>query len=351
MAAPRQVGVNIPRFMNPRLGVGPEEISNYYGNWSFSGTHFPCELCGKVFLSEMDLLNHLEGRHQDVDSPASEDPSAIIAKYMKDNPSGGTSPVYVKCDFCTHSKVYNTASALFAHIRLKHPTEDAAFQVDRLINLQKDEKLFICKICYRAFNTQESLDCHSTTKHRNMGPNGIPKENPSLSYGTSVLAPVTDKNRWWCDTCERGFSRAVSLHGHMVQKHQMPTQSHPCPACKRIFADLYGLDDHFTAQHKGVSLVDLGIETHVECKDCGRNFINHEELHLHSIRHHKKDPRKPVRLFDGSKSASFVGNASQSTVQVPVVNTTTTVNSDLQSSDTQKKIVAPQVPRKIMRKK
>ncbi|CCW61762.1 unnamed protein product [Phytomonas sp. EM1] len=341
VAAPRQVGVSVPRFMNSRLGVGPKEVPVTYEGLKFSENCFPCELCGRMFASELDLLNHLESGHSDGTSPTDVETTANISKYMRT--AGSSQPVYVKCDLCNLSKVYTTASALFAHICLKHPVEDAAFHVERIIEAQKDEKPFVCNICYRAFTTQESLDDHTVNKHK--------RTRTIAVSALDLLGPVTDKTRWWCGACERGFSQAKSLHSHMVTKHQLPTQAHPCPACKRIFSDVYSLDDHFSAQHKGVTLADLGIETHVACPNCGRFFLSHEDLHKHAVRHHKKDPRKPVRAFDAYNGVPLMGNAPRPATQTPAARAATMASADIQSSDIRSDSVDPQKPRKVSRKK
>ncbi|KEG09426.1 Zn-finger protein [Trypanosoma grayi] len=286
-APPRQVGISIPRNIDkPPAAPAISAV--------FTDTELPCELCGRTFQSELDLLNHLETRHPDgtAGGPTDMDPAAVadVAQFTAKEATKGTEQrVRVICDLClSSSKVYTMPSALFSHIRFKHPGEDAAYHVDRLIRLQKEAPSFVCKVCKKVFATAAALEGHFATKHG---------EQTDTVTGQ---ARVSMTNCWWCHDCEKGFSTAKGLHGHMQNKHGLSTQSHPCPACKRVFADIYSLEEHITLQHKTIRLSDVGLQTHARCAVCDRCFLSYEELHRHAVKHHKKDPRAPVRPFESS---------------------------------------------------
>lgn len=294
----------------------------------FTDTEFPCELCGRVFQSEMDLLQHLETRHPDgtADGPAGVDQSAVadVAQFTaKEATKGVDQRVHVICDLCqSSSKVYTMPSALFSHIRFKHPGEDAAYHVERLIRLQSKVQSFVCKVCKKPFGTAAALEGHYNSKHAEQ---------------TDAQAPqgrVTANNCWWCHDCEKGFSSAKGLHGHMQNKHGLSTQAHPCPACKRVFADVYSLEEHITLLHKTIVLTDIGLQTHAKCAACDRCFLSYEELHRHAVKHHKKDPRAPVRLFESSlsltSSSSSLAEKEEAAPSLPA---------------------APQAPRKVKKRK
>lgn len=299
---PRQVGVSVPRTIDlGRFCRGA--VPNSAASEEFSATNFPCELCNRVFTTETNLLQHYEGRHPDgAAATGSTGIDADMARYMKkeaaSSPGGNASPgqVYVMCDLCQTSKVYTLPSALFAHLRFKHSTEDAVHHVERLIAFYKTSPLSVCPHCQRGFATEAALNGHILDKHTGFGSARV-AGSVTTSPGQQLVSP---KNRWWCNECEKGFSQARGLHGHMVSKHRLQSDSFPCPACKRIFPDVHSLDDHFTVAHPAVSLKELGIETHVKCTECDRLFLTHEQLHEHCVKHHKKDPRLPVRKFDAS---------------------------------------------------
>ncbi|CCD12388.1 unnamed protein product [Trypanosoma congolense IL3000] len=286
-----------------------------------------------MFNSENDLLNHLETRHPDgtMDGPSAVDAAAIadVAQFTAREATAGVDQrVHVVCDLCTSSsKVYNMPSALFSHIRFKHPSEDAAFHVERLLRAQKSAPSFVCKVCQKVFASAAALDGHFSSKHA---------EKVEVMAGSG---PVVANNCWWCHDCEKGFSSAKGLHGHMQNKHGLSSQTHPCPACKRVFADIYSLEEHLTLQHKTIRLSDIGLHTHAECAVCHRFFLSHEELHRHAVKHHKKDPRAPVLPFESPALKTRVADAEQPASHA------------LQTSEPQPITSTQQGPRKVMRRK
>ncbi|KAH9579733.1 zinc finger protein [Trypanosoma melophagium] len=319
VGAPRQVGISIPRNIDRRLPPPPPSPStvssitnnNNNNNTStvsatmtdemvFTDTNFPCELCGRTFQSELDLLQHLETRHPDGTAVGSMDLDqaaiADVAQFTaKEATKGADQRIHVICDLCpSSSKVYTIPSALFSHIRFKHPAEDAAYHVDRLIRMQQKAPSFVCKVCKKAFASDAALDGHFKSKHADQVDT------------TTVQGRVSMSNCWWCHDCEKGFSTPKGLHGHMQNKHGLSTQAHPCPACKRVFTDVYSLEEHITQQHKTIHLTDLGLQTHARCVTCDRRFLSHEELHRHAVKHHKKDPRAPIRTLESPTKQSFV---------------------------------------------
>ncbi|ESL09284.1 Zn-finger protein [Trypanosoma rangeli SC58] len=299
--ARRQTAVSIPRVIDKRVAEQPGV---------FSDTEFPCELCSRVFQSEMDLLQHLETRHPDgtAEGSADVDHSAIadVAEFTaKEATMGGSQRVHVICDLCpSSSKVYTMPSALFSHIRFKHPGEDAAYHVERLIRTQKGQS-FVCKVCSKAFATADALEGHFRNKHT---------ESASAPVGQGRVATT---NCWWCHDCEKGFSSAKGLHGHMQNKHGLSSQIHPCPACKRVFTDVYSLEEHITLMHKTIHLHDIGLQTHAKCATCERYFLSYEDLHRHAVKHHKKDPRAPIRPFEATASSSTPRNKGTAASDAP----------------------------------
>ncbi|RNC56096.1 Zn-finger protein, partial [Trypanosoma cruzi] len=101
----------------------------------------------------------------------------------------------------------------------------------------------------------------------------------------------------------------------------------------------YSLEEHITLLHKTIHLTDIGLQTHAKCNTCDRCFLSHEDLHRHAVKHHKKDPRAPIRPFESSSSSSPEGKGAAKT--------------DASSSSLSSSPVAatPQAPRKVKKRK
>lgn len=372
--AARQSGITLPRGLDSAVSY-PGYGSNNDGNGSassapalspdaaaalaFTADCFPCELCGRAFETEMNLLQHLESKHPTgtitaadgvlaaaAAAVAGSDPSAFadVAQYQREEAmisnsqqqlqqqQQGANGFYALCDLCGSSKVYTLPSALYSHIRFKHPAEDAAFHVERMCEASKSSRPLVCPHCARGFATQEALGGHVADKHGRQLAAGAQGETAAAGAisppsSSSSLPAVITKNRWWCNDCEKGFGQAKALHGHRVGKHQMQSQVFPCPACKRVFSDVHSLEEHFTAQHRGMRLSDLGIETHVVCPDCERLFLTREELNSHAARHHRKANQRK-RAAEAAAAAAVA-----------------------ESARARQELEAPAVPRKIARRR
>lgn len=287
----------------------------------FGQGKFPCELCGRVLQSESDLLQHLENRHVEVNAPgvASSGGSVVelssssttdtsgklsLGSLMKaemssKNKSGSgkgvgaaalSGQVLVTCDLCANSsKVYTLASALFAHIRFKHPAEDAAYHVERLVETSRRQgavggaslQRFTCSYCHKVFASDDALQGHITSKHEPDSPTVT--RNPATA---GALGVVTEKTQWWCNDCEKGFKSGRALLGHRVSKHMLDLKSHNCPACKRVFNDVFSLEEHMKLIHPTLSIEDVGLMAGVLCQFCDRRFLEVKDLQQHLLRHH-----------------------------------------------------------------
>lgn len=285
----------------------------------FGNGKFPCELCGRVLQSESDLLQHLENRHTEVNAPgvASSGGGVVevsssagggggklsLGALMKAEMGSGTSKgngkspgvpsalsgqVLVTCDLCANSsKVYTLASALFAHIRFKHPAEDAAYHVERMVEVSRRQgggaslQRFTCSYCNKVFASQEALQGHITSKHEPDSPTVT--RNPATA---GALGVVTEKTQWWCNDCEKGFKSGRALLGHRVSKHMLDLKSHNCPACKRVFTDVFSLEEHMKQLHPTLAIEDLGLMAGVLCNCCDRRFLEVKDLQAHLLRHH-----------------------------------------------------------------
>ncbi|AYU80822.1 mitochondrial RNA binding protein 1, putative [Leishmania donovani] len=339
---------------------------------------FPCELCFRVFVSELNLLQHLESKHANPTAFA----SASDADVERGAPPGtafasstaAASPssveVFVVCDRCTdRKKVFRSSSALFSHIRFRHPAEDAAYETERMIEEQKQSRVFQCRQCSYRYPDATRLDAHMRDAHGVVGcadestiRGGRVVAGTAQAHGSgelktaqpslfSALPPVTVRTRFWCNVCEKGFANASALYAHTESKHTTIASLYPCPACKREFRDVPSLELHVRLCHKNLSLKDMGLQSSVECPDCLRHFLNYESLHDHAVRHHGKSAIAPVRSFLTPASASTAGDgvgvaAVAAAVPVPGM------SADASGSTTPPLAVsAPPKPRKVTRRK
>ncbi|KAG5496491.1 hypothetical protein JIQ42_03317 [Leishmania sp. Namibia] len=341
---------------------------------SFAEGCFPCELCFRIFVSELNLLQHLESKHANPNAEAfasarDADPSSDAAA-----PSPGASVsasssavgIFVTCDHCVgKKKVFRSSSALFSHIRFRHPAEDAAYETERMIEEQKHSRLFECPKCSYRHPDDAALEAHLRDVHGVVGrasgsyilqghsvtraaqalDSTAPKAaQPSLF---SALPPLTMRARFWCNACERGFSNASALYAHTESKHDIVARLYPCPACKREFRDIPSLELHIETLHKNFSLRDMGLQSSVECPDCQRHFLDHESLHEHAVRHHGKSAIAPVRSFLTPASASTAGDGAHAApAQVPGTSANASGSMTLPPAAS-----ATPAPRKVTRRK
>ena len=380
------------------------------GNAADSGTsldepffheyHFPCELCLKVFTSELNLLQHLEAKHA---SPplafttggagaeaAARSSSAAEANGTSPPPplsvsevkatatstattaaaadASGQAPmsICVTCDLCCKGvKIYTLPSALFAHIRFCHRNVDTTYEAERMMREQRNRSVFLCSHCKRAFADAAQLRDHVWNQHpmergvlnlevANLASAGTAKSAAATEdaemvakYTCATLPPFSMKTRWWCTECERGFRTGMSLASHQREKHLAVTELFPCPKCRRVFHDVFTLEEHIKSSHRGIKLVDLVTPTTAICPHCNLAFLSHEALHMHCVRHHNKDPHSPVRSFakPGDEPAAGVG------AEATARGATTSAAVVTPAGEATSQLAAPPKPRKVSRRR
>jgi hypothetical protein len=304
-AAPQRLPSVVP-IPPPRSAAVAQKLHDVV----FRDDCFPCELCGKEFGTEFNLLQHLESSHPDgtadgpvevsVEKSKAGDPeetmlrrlmavetkirNAADASVAHPPPAAdpllnvqGVSAISVVCDLCGtgQGKVFTSVSALFAHIKSKHLQHSAADHTRRMIREQQSsvQLSFTCPECRKAFRTADALANHRL------------KHAAGLS---GPAAPVALNQAWWCHECERGFGSPQALHGHLTTKHGLPSAPFPCPACKRIFPDVYSLKTHISLAHKTIDPAEIKGEDHSSCPECMRQFIGAGVLELHWKKHHQQ---------------------------------------------------------------
>ncbi|GET90610.1 zn finger protein, putative [Leishmania tarentolae] len=361
------------RSRNVVLGSSTASAAAVADDVHFDKDCFPCELCFRVFVSELNLLQHLESKHTNPAAVSAVSdarveqavPPSTASTCSTASASPSSVEVLVTCDHCTdRKKIFRSSSALFSHIRFCHPSEDAAYETERMIEDQKQSRVFQCPKCSYRHLDAARLDAHMRDVHGVMGgagektilgghvvsgtagANGSAEQKPPQSSLFSSLPPLTARTRFWCSVCEKGFSNASALYAHTESKHTLVARLYPCPACKREFRDVPSLELHVQLCHKNLSLKDMGLQSSVECPDCLRHFLNYESLHDHAVRHHGKSAIAPVRSFLTPAPTSTAGDGGGAAAQVPSTST------DASGSTTLPLAVShPPKPRKVTRRK
>ncbi|KPI89778.1 putative Zn finger protein [Leptomonas seymouri] len=393
-ATPRHFGVSISRTdstgrepaplgtISPPKASAPDaanrEATSSVEECFFREHHFPCELCLKVFASELNLLQHLESKHlplpptsslegvntaagtaaateKEKVAPAARSPAAVVTSTPSVNTektSNAPTTISVSCDLCSkHSKIYTLPSALFAHIRFCHRNADTTYEAERMMREQRDRPVYRCPRCPRPFHDQAALRDHLWEWHgvareeakevllnsadASADPVTVTNDNLAVKYACPTLPPFSMKKRWWCGECECGFGTPLALAAHKREKHTAVTELFPCPACRRVFHDVFTLEEHVRTTHRSVQLVDMNLPTSSICPHCNRGFLDYVALHEHCVKHHHKNPNSPVRPFakPDASTAAAEGTAEATAGSVP------------------SKIDAPPTPRKVSRRK
>jgi uncharacterized C2H2 Zn-finger protein len=246
---------------------------------------YPCEICGRSCLTEVDIINHLDSAHP----PTREGADDEALKKLQANDSATPTVIHVICDLCNGSnKVFTLQSALYSHISRKHPSFNPAIEMQRMLDACRMKTVHVCSRCGKTFGSQNALDNHFSSVHGTVNVQ-------------ETVNPLSSGNVWWCHECERGFSSERSLNGHMQAKHEWQTEMHPCPACKRIFGDVYSLHDHVSMTHKTLDPNDVAKKTSFKCDNCDRMFLRAVDAHKHAVKHHGKDPRAPIDAAPSQK--------------------------------------------------
>ncbi|XP_063545308.1 zinc finger protein 626-like [Cydia strobilella] len=188
-----------------------------------------CEQCGKQFVSNMSLRDHVKKFHK-----------ASNRTYS--------------CTVC--SKVYRTSSTCIAHMKSAHgprppPPPPAA-----------DSGAY-CEPCNTHFRTKQTLKHHLKTsrKHTN-----------------------EDDKTFVCSECDARFFTERKLQEHVEWKHGTSDQN-KCDECNKVFRSSTGLRYHIKHVHQKDTLLRNKI-----CDHCGRGFTSTTILRNHIRTHTGERP-------------------------------------------------------------
>ena len=184
------------------------------------------------------------------------------------------------CNWCSdHSKSFGTASALYMHIKYKHPKV-------RLPTYQ-------CKLCQTTFNFQFCIERHVQMKHPHIdivssayrvtpgsdgsdstngagnGAKSAPNRRSSLTKSkeqqddpdyrekeasdvkNEVEAAKLKSSGGKCPKCDKSFHSIKYLEEHMAVMHSLRPPKYKCPVCGKAFTWVSNMRQHLRTMHQG----------------------------------------------------------------------------------------------------
>ena len=196
-----------------------------------------CPVCGKGFLQQKELFQHIADRHP-----------------------GGADPSCLTCSKC--GQTFSEQHELFQHVLKKHPKGTSPFKpiqtdLHKKISMcdtaymSKILKPYKCDSCGRAFATESTLSAHQ----------------------------VAHNCRKFCAVCGKGFSQQHELFQHIVENHPKGAgiKTVPCIICNKSFTKEF-LDEHTAQVH--------GTDGPFKCKKCDQAFREKDHLTEHTKTRH-----------------------------------------------------------------
>ncbi|KAL1375027.1 hypothetical protein pipiens_017743 [Culex pipiens pipiens] len=139
-----------------------------------------------------------------------------------------------------------------------------------------------CKICFKAFETLESLKTHLQTHRKSPPTSDPPKRKRIFRTRKSKLHP---SGTFTCSICSQELPTPTSLVKHFTSAHPQLTLDHfRCRYCADIVFSREALSDH-AASHRGK----------YECGRCALEFINHRRFEKHRQVAHKAPSKALLR--------------------------------------------------------
>ncbi|XP_052842369.1 zinc finger protein 585A isoform X2 [Drosophila gunungcola] len=285
-----------------------------------SGVHkdglYWCQPCGKEF-PHMKLYRHHLRNYQQLRSDSTHRKLEICVFYM--------------CDQENCSEAYANWNSLYTHKRRTH--ESSNKQAEKS---SKSTQEWICQFCSKECRSKMSLSVHVARSHNNDNVscplcNASYKSQDALAkhhaywhepiecpqcfkivknrrnYDTHVNVVHSNKKRYSCSICNKGFYHRSEMEAHQ----KLHGQSYSCEHCSFTTRNKKSLSVHILGQHYKRFAFECkvckkrfgrrqGLSTHMQrahgskymCRDyfeggCGRTFVNSSQLNVHVRKVHK----------------------------------------------------------------
>lgn len=288
--------MDCPRNQAPFAGL--EELKTHFENEHSDKETFPCDRCSWPFLSEGVLgihkMNHVPRRKGKYKCPICGSRGVLLSS-LKDhwNKFHGAKLKLHRCEHCQER--FQTKAGVGRHVSEVHRST-------------MTETGVACEKCGNFFGDEEKLESHLKNVHGNhqCSECGIAFEQYAKlkthmqnvhAIGKQHLCPICGKRFWgksvlenhvachengtWfeCHLCGALMKDLTNLKKHLVKcsKKKMPTekQKFVCGECGKGYSRKDSLDDHVRVMHSN--------ETHRvwACEKCGKKFQRHGSLINH----------------------------------------------------------------------
>ena len=255
------------------------------------GKGFPCDLCGKSYVTKKSLTKHRTNAHE---SQQNNCYVCGIDCVCKDKPKVHVKAEKTKiytCDEC--GKSFEKENKLQKHLRIH---ERAKEQQDT------NFKRFLCHICSKTFRQNTGLMFHMRT-HTGYKPHVCKYCGRGFTSNSNCInheRTHTGDRPFVCHFCSAAFAKSCTLKAH-ITTHTGEANYH-CKTCGKSFRRLKYLKEHkFT--HTG--------EKPYACKICGTAYSHSGSLFVHE--------KKCKAQYNNFQSSSSQNNQNFCQTQASIV--------------------------------
>lgn len=218
---------------------------------------YSCPKCPKTFAHPNSVSRHLRDHKLERERSGSNVKNSETA--IKESPKGS-----MKCGLC--AKTFINVKALAGHMKIHSKTVPEATltesnktlmspMLEEAVFLENATKKFVCRICDKTFSTADSLD-----GHMRIHPDTIPQTETFDESTTPVNEELSimnsdEEETYTCDICKDSFSDKQHLGKHM----------------KNHIDGIIGSDD---------DSIDP-----FQCRTCGRQYNGEKSLKTHMYRY------------------------------------------------------------------
>ncbi|KAH8237217.1 hypothetical protein KR038_007179 [Drosophila bunnanda] len=193
------------------------------------------------------------------------------------------------CQFC--SKQCRSKMSLSVHVARSHNNDNV-----------------VCSLCNASYKSQDALDKHHAYWHEPIEcPQCFKIVKNRRNYDTHVNVVHSNKKRYTCGVCEKGFYHKSEMEAHQ----KLHGQLYSCEKCSFTTRNKKSLSVHVLGQHYKRFAFECkvcnkrfgrrqGLTTHIQrahgskyvCRDyfeggCGRTFVSSSQLNVHVRKVHE----------------------------------------------------------------